>query len=447
MDKVLLTYSRLILLFFILFFSCQKEISDDAISAGSLQKDIFENCLPVTVGGNFYIGNNLVDTNYIEVGVNVTSRGRYTIKTDTVNGYWFTGTGSFAKAGSYRVKLTGSGRPNNIGINDFTIRYDSSVCHVTVEVTDDLNKAAIFVFQGASGPCMDDSVMGTYIKDITLDTTAKVRVSVLATRAGTFSITTNTVNGYKFSTTGVLRTRGIQNVILTGTGKPVNADTDIFNATANGITSCSFKVIVLTPVNTANTDYFPLTTNSHWSYTELFQAGDSMQRKITDSVTINNNLYKIMDQQSLLGNPVSYNFRKAGWDYYEYCSVDRYTNSVQYASPLYGLIPFLKENLNTNDSWQSEEFSAMANFGQIIRIQYLFSCIDANASVTVNGHAFTHVYKVVMRPQIASVGNGWGYTNEVYTYYFAKGIGMIYCKKIRNGFMFSELLIRNWLVN
>jgi hypothetical protein len=43
--------------------------------------------------------------------------------------------------------------------------------------------------------------------------------------------------------------------------------------------------------------------------------------------------------------------------------------------------------------------------------------------------------------------NPFADTGEIYTYYFAKGVGMVYFKRTRDGFTSSELLIRSWLVN
>jgi len=153
-----------------------------------------------------------------------------------------------------------------------------------------------------------------------------------------------------------------------------------------------------------------------------------------------------MEEQLRFAGPFQYNFRKSGADYYEYGSVDKYTNSLQFGSPIVMDIPFLKENLTTGDSWQSSEYTGTATFGQVLTIQYNYSCLNANAGVVINGNAFSNVYKIKMMPQIKSINNPYGYTGEVYTYYYAKGIGIIYSKGTRNGFTIFELQIRNWLV-
>jgi hypothetical protein len=447
--KMKLIYSFLTFFFFVLFFSCQQELHFDIGNAsGSLKKDSNGDCLPIVVGGTYFAGKSLGDTNYIEVEVNITSPGTYAIRTDTVNGYSFKGTGSFSTAGSRRIKLAGSGNPITQGSNSFTVIYDTSLCHAEVNVlpAGGAGGPAVFTLQGAPTTCMNAAIKGSYVKGIAVDTGSKINIGINVTTPGTYTISTNTVNGYSFSGSGIFSLTGLQTISLTASGVPVNSGTNVFTVTA-GASACTFSVTVLTAIVITNNDHFPLTSNSHWTYDELFHPGDSLKRKITDTVTLSGNMYKIMDEQPMSGGPFQYFYRKTGSDYFEYGAVDKYTNSVQYASTVNGLIPFLKENLSTGDSWQSAEFSDTASFGQVILLRYQFSCMDANATVTINGNAFINVYKMVMKPQIASVSNPYGYTGEIYTYYYAKGVGIVYAKKTRDGFTLSELALRSWLVN
>src|ERR1700716_537977 len=78
-------------------FSCQRELSfeNGQQAKGSLKSDVTGDCLPKNIAGTYIVGKNLGDTNYIEVDVNVTQTGNYTILTDTVNGYTFKGRGNF----------------------------------------------------------------------------------------------------------------------------------------------------------------------------------------------------------------------------------------------------------------------------------------------------------------------------------------------------------------
>ena len=52
-----------------------------------------------------------------------------------------------------------------------------------------------------------------------------------------------------------------------------------------------------------------------------------------------------------------------------------------------------------------------------------------------------------MLPLLKLTGNDYAYTHEEYSFYYAKGIGMIYLKKTLDGYIQNELQIRNWVVN
>lgn len=105
---------------------------------------------------------------------------------------------------------------------------------------------------------------------------------------------------------------------------------------------------------------------------------------------------------AFIGASAQYFFRKAGGDYYEYGSVDKYTSSVKFAPQLNGEILFLKENLSTGDTWTSDEYVATIASGQSIYFQYNFSCVDANATITINGKTFINVYRIDMKPAVRS---------------------------------------------
>src|SRR3954471_7100994 len=106
-------YFLVIILFFLLFFSCQRPINPEAelSSNGFLIKDDNGNCKPVSVNGNYVVGEELSDSNTLEVQVNITFPGSYTISTDTINGYTFKANGTFTSKGTFTIKLFGFGNP------------------------------------------------------------------------------------------------------------------------------------------------------------------------------------------------------------------------------------------------------------------------------------------------------------------------------------------------
>src|ERR1700730_4068461 len=215
---------------FFLIFSCQKELSfqNGKPSVGALQKDTSGNCLPISVAGTYVAGKILGDTNYVEVGVNVNGAGTYLISTNVINGYSFKATGNFSSAGSFQVKLIASGKPVAAGTNNFIVSYDSGSCTVSVNVRDSIHSTspATFTFQGAPNACMNAKLIGSFVKDILLDTSAKVNINLVVTIPGTYTISTNTVNGYSFTGSGSVSAAGLHTISLTASGKPINLGID-----------------------------------------------------------------------------------------------------------------------------------------------------------------------------------------------------------------------------
>ena len=104
---------------------------------------------------------------------------------------------------------------------------------------------AVFTWEGAPGTCATAIVGGTYAAGLTLDSTNKVSIVVNVTTVGTYSVTTDTSNGIKFSATGAFTAVGPQTMVLYGSGTPLNAVAAIFSAGAN---ACSFTVTSGAPI-------------------------------------------------------------------------------------------------------------------------------------------------------------------------------------------------------
>lgn len=441
----------LILLIPVLFFSCQdKYLTASALNATGTLKNANGDCLPKIIAGTYTAVRQLGDTNYLFITVDVVTTGNYSIKTNEVNGYSFGASGVFTGTGLKQIRLIAKGTPIAAGTNDFTVSFDTSTCHikVTVSPVGGTTQAAAFTLTGSPTSCINAMVAGTYASSAPLDTSNKVTLGVNVTTAGTYTLSTNTINGYKFSGSGTFATTGVQNVVLVASGKPLANGTD--NFTVSGSASfCNFPVAVLVPVAVSNNDLFPLTFNSYATYANDISASptDTMKRIIIDSVFTNSNLYYILEEQYKTGTPVQSLYRKAANVYYEYASVDKYTSSFKYGPEIKKEIPVLKEGLITGDTWSSDEYSGTATFGQKIYFKYDFFCIAGNVAATINGKTFGNVCKIVIAPQIRSdVFYPFASTGERIELWYAKGVGLIYSKKT-NSFSTSEWFIRHWLVN
>lgn len=426
-------------------FSCQKEIHFDFVSEGELVRDAGNNCKSAAVNGSFISGNDLGENDQVNVEVHFTAIGSYTITTDTVDGYYFRAEGNTKDTGIVSVKLSGHGKPLNPGSDQFHIVYGKSVCTVSVTVLNGSNLAS-FALQGSPNSCIIDTVIGGYIKGVAADTSSHVNIEVDVTTPGVYSINTNTVNGYSFSGSGTFSSTGIQTVSLVASGTPVNAGADVFTVNA-GSTTCTFSITVLTAVTATNNDLFPLTMSSFWNYDDLYYKGSTVKTIIIDTASRKGNLYTVMEEQISPGGPILHFYRRGSIEYYEYMAIDDYTGSVRYAKRIFDDILFLKENLSKGDTWETKEFTDTADFGQVIVLQYRFLCTDADVSAVVGSNAFSHVYKIEMQTWIRALNGPFGQANEHYTWYYAKGIGLIYYKKLNQSFTYGEWQIKNWQVN
>ena len=97
----------------------------------------------------------------------------------------------------------------------------------------------------ASGNCLA-TVSGTYMKDTAIKTSNYVDVSVQVDTVGTYSITSDTVNGYYFKATGTFGATGTATVRLVGAGKPLAIGSNSFRVTYNN-SVCDFTVTVTAP--------------------------------------------------------------------------------------------------------------------------------------------------------------------------------------------------------
>lgn len=100
---------------------------------------------------------------------------------------------------------------------------------------------AVGTLGSASGVCTPTSNTGTFTQGVTLTSGNTAIVQVNVTTLGTYTISTNTVNGVSFSKTGTFTTLGAQNVVLNGTGTPVSSGNQTFTVTF-GTSTCTFVI-------------------------------------------------------------------------------------------------------------------------------------------------------------------------------------------------------------
>ena len=194
-------------------------------------------CTGATLSGIYIQGIPTSGSNTATVNVMVTQAGTYILSTGPINGVTFSGSSSFSAPGANTIILTASGTPTASGPFNYPISSGTSNCDFSVTYAPGVPPATYTI------DCSAATTTGTY-QALTPTTSAnKVTISATSTGPGSYSITTNTVNGISFSGSGFFPGPVTQSAMLTATGTPSAAGTFSFIATAaTGGSTCTFSV-------------------------------------------------------------------------------------------------------------------------------------------------------------------------------------------------------------
>ncbi|MDP4283867.1 MAG: hypothetical protein Q8891_05555 [Bacteroidota bacterium] len=363
----------------------------DTFKMGSYKASLFQSSFNyTTTAKTIYQANQLVG----EFIVNITS-----LASNLVSGT-FSGTA-----------LDSSGNLVNITLGKFQSTIGGQT---TIPVSEG-------VLGDSLGNCKPVVLNGTYTGGITTTSANTVQIQVTITTPGTYSISTNSVNGISFSGTGIFTNAGVQNVTLAASGTPTDAGNQVFTL-SYGNSQCAFQINFTAGASPSN-DYFPLTLNSNWTYAN--SSSDSVFRKVINySPTINGKSYNTITQSNLLSPATvtdSFYYRKPGGDYYQYIT---YSSQFGFDNPVSGEFIFLKDNVPAGTTWQSDPISGTS--GGIAISMYAKMTILAKAvPATVGGFNFPDIIKVKYEYYVSVQGNppAIAYTMERW---FAKNSGEIY---------------------
>jgi hypothetical protein len=192
-------------------------------------------CAAPSVNGTYKSGIGLGSGNYVDLAVNVSTPGAYTVSTNSVNGISFSGSGSFSTAGAQVLRLIGNGTPATPGT--FTFTPSNNGCSFNINVTPG-GSSASFTYNGGPGSCTSPVVNGTYTAGTALNASNTIVLGVNVTVAGSYSVTTNNSNGVTFSASGVFASVGANTITLTSTNTPTAAGTFMYTPTGG----CSVSI-------------------------------------------------------------------------------------------------------------------------------------------------------------------------------------------------------------
>lgn len=214
---------------------------------GQIGKSVFTiDCSNTKAMGTYIQNKDLNASNYLSIRVNVTKIGNYTIVGTTSNGYNFYGTGVFMNTGIQTILIPGQGTPGLVQQDMIQLSANGTTVTCTPAVTVNVLSAS----GTYSVSCGSATVNGVYTKGIALTAANTITLPVVVTSVGSYSITTNTVDGISFSGSGTFLSTGNQNITLYGTGTPTSTADKVITITSNsadGASTCNVTVIITIP--------------------------------------------------------------------------------------------------------------------------------------------------------------------------------------------------------
>lgn len=204
-------------------------------------------CSDVFVRGTYIEGQELTSSNYLSMRVNVSKPGSYTIIGETTNGYGFFLTGTFLSDGYHTIMVPGQGTPELVqqDVVKLTSNGIESTCNITVDV---LTAAGTY-----SMSCGSATVSGIYKVGSTVNPMNHyISLPVTVTATGSWSVTSNVVDGLSFSGSGEFTTTGSQIVTLVAQGTPTSVTPKTITLSSNSAgstpTSCDVTIKITIPV-------------------------------------------------------------------------------------------------------------------------------------------------------------------------------------------------------
>lgn len=264
----------------------------------------------------------------------------------------------------------------------------------------------------SSGNCQNIAVYGTYQMDSVLTDSNYIKLSVNFKSPGKYKIYSDTTNGFWFLDSSYTVTTGTQIVKVRAHGKPSLPTSTSFTIYFDS-SFCNFVVYFLPPLT--NTDYFPTTIGSNWTYSVNSSATDTLKYTamnyfLYDQYT--NNTYQLFLSDQLDSSL----YRKDGLgSYFSYGYIDDSTDyPIDYK--------FLQDNVAANTTWSSDPVTS--NRVGVNSVYFNFTIAGKDISATVGGIAYTSVIKV-KEDLMWTLTNGQSIIALSDYAYYAKGIGWV----------------------
>lgn len=276
-----------------------------------------------------------------------------------------------------------------------------------------------------SGNCMPVSINGKYVNNTALTDSNYVIVQVNFTSPGTYTISTDTANGFSFQGSGITADSGLQSITLRGIGKPASAQSTNF-LVAFDTSVCFFSVNVsdsaITPPVTS-ADYFPTTDSSNWTYRSADASPtDSIYVAVSKTdMTFSGNTYRTFITEEAGNLDTSY-YRKGNGLYYTYSDF----NELSIFDAVSGKVDyiFLKDNVPVNSTWESPSVDAtIASIPGKAKIR--FTITGKDIQTTIGSTTLDSVIQVNQEYMFAPAATGSFTSISSDNLSYAKNIGLV----------------------
>lgn len=205
------------------------------------------NCASITLEGDLFIGVPLTDKNKLTLELDVKNTGNWNIRTNTVNGISYSGSGSFTTLGVQKIELLGRGTPVQAGPVQLVLTSNSASGNTNCPGIEAVVKDVALTMN-----CTDITVKGAYKESIALNDANYIVVPVKVIAPGKTTISTNSVNGMQFTSGEVIlefndAKNNIQNIVLKSTAMTPNVVGEYkftVTATKGAETTCDISLNV-----------------------------------------------------------------------------------------------------------------------------------------------------------------------------------------------------------
>lgn len=288
--------------------------------------------------------------------------------------------------------------------------------------TGNTSNSALGTVLDSLGNCQQIIVHGNYQVDSILTDSNYLLIKLNIAGRGKYKVISDSSNGFWFSDSGYIIATGVQTVKIKGHGKPllpmVTTKTISFDSSI-----CQVNINCgLLPLTT-NTDYFPTTIGSNWTYYYGTNLNDTSITSVTSLYAIIGlNAYSIFsDVYPTPPNDTTIYRKDGNGNYYQFTKLlDSSSTYIDY--------PFLKDYLTAGSYWESDTIQGILN-GQNVTMKYGLTIIAQNTSASFNGVNYTNVINVQEVPYLKLTSDPSSafvpQTQSSDNSYYAKGIGWI----------------------